>query len=504
MTGFVFSCAVHGTDAYIVRVETDISNGMPGFELVGYLGSEVKESRERVVTAVNNAGFTVPAKKIIVNLSPANIRKHGTGFDLPIAISMLISAGEIDANSVEGCLICGELMLSGEICAIRGVLPIVIEARRNGMKKCIIPKENAKEGAVIDDIEIIAVASLKELICYLRGEQYIEPEESFDISAYRDTKRSEYDFSDVQGQRCAKRGLEIAAAGLHNVLMIGPPGTGKTLLAKCLPGILPPLSRDESLEVSSIYSIAGMLNENRRLIVERPVVSAHHTVTDVALTGGGNVPKPGLIALAHRGVLFLDEMPEFNRKSLEALRQPIEDRVIHIVRNNYICDYSADFMLVGALNPCPCGMYPDTTKCTCTENMRRNYIGKLSRPLIDRMDICMTVARPSTDEIINKRKEETSDSVRKRVIRAQKIQEERFRGTGIFFNSRMGTNEIDKYCHLGDAERKLMENALNKYELSARAYYRILKCARTIADLDESEDIKISHITEALFYKADI
>lgn len=504
MIGFVYSGGVHGTDAYIVKVEADISNGMPGFDLVGYLGSEVKESRERVITAVNNAGFSVPAKKITVNLSPANIRKHGTGFDLPIALSILISAGEIDADSIKDCMVCGELMLSGEICAIRGVLPVVIKAREQGMKRCIIPKDNAKEGAVIDDIEIIAVKSLRELIQYLNGEREIEPEESFDMDTYKSGVENKYDFADVSGQRLAKRGLEIAAAGLHNVLMIGPPGTGKTLLAKCLPGILPPLSKDESLEVSSIYSVAGLLNEEKRLIVERPVVSAHHTVTEVALSGGGNTPKPGLIALAHRGVLFLDEMPEFKRKSLEVLRQPLEDKVIHIVRNNYICDYPADFMLVGALNPCPCGMYPDMSKCTCTENMRRNYIGKLSRPLIDRMDICMTVSRPTTGEIINKRKEESSEAVRERVLKAQRIQEERFRGTGIFFNSRMGTKEIEKFCSLGKSERELMESALNKYELSARAYHRILKCARTIADLDNSEEIKVDHITEALFFKTDL
>lgn len=504
MTGFVYSGAVHGTNAYIVVVETDISYGMPGFELVGYVGSEVKESRERVVTSIRNAGLTVPPKKITVNLAPATIRKHGAGFDLPIAISVLIADGEIDEESVNKTLICGELMLSGEICQVNGVLPIVIKAREEGMKRCIIPKENAREGSMIEDIEIIPVASLTELIQFLKKEKHIQPEKKIRMEENFENGTSEYDFCDVQGQKLAKRGLEIAAAGFHNVLMVGPPGTGKTLLSKCLPGILPPLSKEESLEVSSVYSIAGLLGKNRQLITQRPVVSAHHTVTEVALSGGGQSPRPGLIALAHRGVLFLDEMPEFKRKSLEVLRQPLEDKVIHIVRNNYICDYPSDFMLVGALNPCPCGMYPDMSKCTCTESMRRGYIGKLSKPLIDRMDICMTVARPSTDEIINKRKEESSWKVRERVVCAQEIQKERFRGTGIFFNSRMSTRDIEKYCELGKEEKSLMENALSKYELSARSYHRILKCARTIADLDGSEIIMTKHITEALFFKADL
>jgi len=504
MIGCVLSGGVHGIDAFLVRVESDISDGFPGIDLVGYLNSEVKEARERVFTAVKNSNYSIPPKKVTVNLSPANIKKRGTGYDLAMAISLLIAVGEISEGAVDNTVICGELMLSGEISAIRGVLPIVKKAKELGMKRCIIPRENASEGAVIDGIEIIAVSSLREAVGYINGIIEIKAEKVDRERLFNQLVSSPGDFSDVQGQVEAKRGLEIAAAGLHNVLMIGPPGTGKTMLSRCLSGILPALSMDECLDVSAVYSVAGLLSKDQNLITLRPFMSPHHSVTDIALIGGGNSPKPGIIALAHRGVLFLDEMPEFSKRSLEVLRQPLEDKVIHIARNNYMCDYPADFMLVGAMNPCPCGMYPDLSKCSCTDSMRKNYIGKISKPLLDRIDISMNVLRPDSRDILYKSKGESSEEIRKRVIKAQEIQTERFKNSKILFNSQMGIKEIEEFCYLDSDCKNFMEKVLVKYNMSARSYHRLLKTSRTIADMDESKNIKIKHLTEAIFYRVAI
>ena len=511
MIGEVISGGVHGIDAHIVRVECDIASGFPAFELVGSLAPEVKESRERVVTALRNSDVLIPNKRITVNLSPANLRKHGTGYDLPVAVSILIAMDVIDIKSVENTLFIGELSLGGEIGGVRGVLPVVKKGRDEGISRFIVPKVNAKEAAVIDDVTVICVDNLNELILYLTGELNVESVKPARYGLSKsaehdldDKKILDYDFAKISGQKVAKRGLEIAAAGLHNVLMVGPPGTGKTLLAKSLPGILPPMNKDEILEVSSIYSVAGKLPENGSLITKRPVVTAHHTATDVAMSGGGNTPHPGLISLAHRGVLFLDEMPEFPKKVLEVLRQPIEDKVIHVVKSGYSVSYPSDFMLVGALNPCPCGMYPDMNKCTCTDNMRKRYISKLSKPLIDRVDLCMQVSRPESSEILGEINEEPSYKIRERVIKAQKIQQERYKNTGILFNSQMGIDEIKKYSELKGEKLSFMENVINKYDLSARSFHRMLRCARTIADLEESKEIEIKHLTEALFFKCDI
>lgn len=356
MIGTVCSGGIHGLEAFVVKVECDIAEGFPGFDLVGLLASEVREAKERTITALRNCGITIPSKKVTINMAPANLRKHGTGYDLPMAISIAVALGIVKQESVANVLICGELMLGGEVSGIRGVLPIVKVAKDNGINTCIVPSQNAFEGAVIEEVAIIPVSSLKELILYLNGEIDIEPEKTLPQNEELEKKKGKYDFSKVAGQRIAKRGLEIAAAGMHNVLMAGPPGTGKSLLAKSLPGILPPMSKDEMLEVSSVYSVAGLISKNQRIISKRPVVEVHHSATEAALTGGGNIPKPGLISLAHRGVLFLDEMPEFSKRVLEVLRQPIEDKVIHVSKNGYNVTYPADFMVVGALNKVPCYM----------------------------------------------------------------------------------------------------------------------------------------------------
>ncbi len=510
MFSSVTSGAVSGIASYLMQVEVDVSDGLPSFNMVGFMSGDVREAGDRVKVAIRNAGSKVPASRITINLSPANIRKAGVVIDLPVAVGIMSSMGEIRSESLMDTVILGELGLDGEVKSVKGVLPIVKKAREQGYKCVILPGSNAREGAVVDGIKVIGVSSLQETVLYLNADEdekdllipptVVDVEKLFQDAEYLDDT---LDFADINGQSGVKRAAEIAAAGFHHLMLIGPPGAGKSMVAKRMPTIMPPLTLEESLEVSTIYSVAGMLGENEALVTKRPFMSTHHLVTETALVGGGIVPRPGIISLAHRGVLFLDEMPEFPRAKLDMLRQPLEDKNVHIVRNRGTYTYPADFQLVGALNPCPCGYYPDRNKCKCTPNEIRRYLGHISGPILDRVDICVEAPRVDIADLTARGRTggESSSVIRERVLRAREVQKKRFAGTSLKFNSEIMPKDIEKYCPLAPREQAYLENAFCSMELSARAYHKILRVARTIADIDGSEDIRQIHLMEAVAYR---
>ena len=502
----VNSIGISGMEGYQVRVEVDVSNGLPGFSMVGYLGSEVREARDRVLTAIKNSGFQCPPRKITVNLSPANIKKEGTAFDLPIAVGVLGAYGWISTDELRQVVIAGELGLNGEVKGIRGALTMAGSAGEMGMTHFFLPEINRREGQAAGGIPVTGVSCLRELTDLLnRGEKDWNRLKQEEEENWREEK-PEVDYQDIVGQPLLKRAAEIAAAGMHNLLLMGPAGTGKSMTARRIPTIMPPMTMDERREISKIYSICGLLPDGQPLIGARPFRSPHHSATVQAIAGGGRGPRPGEVSLATGGVLFLDELPEFPRSVIELLRQPLEDRSIVVARVSGAYRFPADFMLVAASNPCPCGFYPDRSRCHCSENQVRRYLNRISRPILDRMDLIAEAGLIPYEEIAarGERKEESSAVIRQRVEAAWQIQKERFCCTEIRFNSRMGHRELEEFCALGSREERLMRRIYESEEMSGRGRDRLLKVARTIADLEGGGPIQENHLMEAAGYRSGV
>ena len=502
MLSIVKSMTLHGLEGFIVDVQVDVAGGLPCWEIVGLPDVSIRESKERVRTAIKNSGYEFPSRRIVINLAPATIKKVGSAFDLPIAVAILLATDNINEFDFENVAFVGELSLDGNVHSINRILPMCIEAKKLGIKEIIVPKENAKEASIVDGISVIPVSSLNQVVAYLNKSIKINPEKFNSNELINSNQVYNLDFSEVKGQKNIKRAIEVAASGGHNCLLIGSPGSGKTMMARRIPTILPKLSFEEALEVTKIHSVAGNISKNSPLIINRPFRFPHHTISKTSLVGGGAIPKPGEISLSHYGVLFLDELPEFEKSTLEVLRGPLEDGKITISRVNATLTYPSKFMLVASMNPCPCGYYGSDKECNCSNQAINKYLGKISGPLLDRIDIQVEVSSVKYKNLDSNIQEETSEQIRKRVEETRKIQLERYKECGIYSNSELTPKLIEKYCKLDEKSKTLLEKAFNRLGLSARAYARILKVARTIADMEKSENIQSSHLLEAIQYRS--